>query len=189
MNGEAAQTGLDLVGLADSYSSKSKEEVVGFLELIDDFNISTEELTVNEMDILDLASEINEYFDINDSVNSKVIAPNKFKGRDLAVIEGPVDENYVYKVGGFIRLFNDVYERVDPVGDFETVLENVYQAVRNNPELLPKEAFSSFGLTKGSIDFKGIYDLANKDLVKASIRSFAGRKYQIFLEKFRKIWI
>ena len=173
---EAAQIGLDLVGLADSYSFKSKEEVVGFLELIDDFNISTEELTVNEMDILDLASEINEYFDINDSVNSKVIAPNKFKGRDLAVIEGPVDENYVYKVGGFIRLFNDVYERVDPVGDFETVLENVYQAVRNNPELLPKEAFSSFGLTKGSIDFKGIYDLANKDLVKASIRSFAGRK-------------
>ena len=173
---EAAQIGLDLVGLADSYSFKSKEEVVGFLELIDDFNISTEELTVNEMDILDLASEINEYFDINDSVNSKTIVPNNFKGRDLAVIEGPVDENYVYKVGGFIRLFNDVYERVDPVGDFETVLENVYQAVRANPELLPKEAFSSFGLTKGSIDFKGIYDLANKDLVKVSIRSFAGRK-------------
>ena len=173
---EAAQIGLDLVGLADSYSFKSKEEVVGFLELIDDFNISTEELTVNEMDILDLASEINEYFDINDSVNSKTIVPNNFKGRDLAVIEGPVDENYVYKVGGFIRLFNDVYERVDPVGDFETVLENVYQAVRNSPELLPKEAFSSFGLTKGNLDFKGIYDLANKDLVKASIRSFAGRK-------------
>ena len=173
---EAAQIGLDIVGLADSYSFKSKEEVVGILELIDDFNISTEELTVDEIDVLDLATEINDYFGNNDSTATKVIAPNKFKGRDLAVIEGPVDENYVYRVGGFIRLFNNVYERIEPVGDFETVLENVYQSIRSNPELLPKEAFSSFGLVKGNIDFKSIYDLNNKDLVKSSIRSFAGRK-------------
>ena len=172
---EAAQIGLDIVGLADSYSFKSKEEVVGFLELIDDFNVSTEELTVNEVDILDLATEINDYFGNNDSMATKIISPNKFKGRDLAVIEGPVDENYVYRVGGFIKLFNNVYERVEPIGDFETVLENVYQSVRSNPELLPREAYSSFGLVKGNIDFKSIYDLNNKDLVKASIRSFSGR--------------
>ena len=172
---EAAQIGLDIVGLADSYSFKSKEEVVGFLELIDDFNVSTEELTVNEVDILDLATEINDYFDNNDSMATKIISPNKFKGRDLAVIEGPVDENYVYRVGGFIKLFNNVYERVEPIGDFETILENVYQSVRSNPELLPREAYSSFGLVKGNIDFKSIYDLNNKDLVKASIRSFSGR--------------
>ena len=173
---EAAQIGLDITGLADSYSFKSREEVVGILELIDDFNVSTEEMAVDEVDILDLATEINDYFDNNDSTATKVIAPNKFKGRDLAVIEGPVDENYVYRVEGFIRLFNNVYERVEPIGDFETVLENVYQSVRSNPELLPKEAFSSFGLVKGNIDFKSIYDLNNKDLVKSSIRSFAGRK-------------
>lgn len=173
---EAAQIGLDIAGLADSYSFKSREEVVGILELIDDFNVSTEEMAVDEVDILDLATEINDYFDNNDSTATKVIAPNKFKGRDLAVIEGPVDENYVYIVEGFIRLFNNVYERVEPIGDFETVLENVYQSVRSNPELLPKEAFSSFGLVKGNIDFKSIYDLNNKDLVKSSIRSFAGRK-------------
>lgn len=172
---EAAQIGLDIVGLADSYSFKSKEEVVGLLELIDDFNVYTEELTVNEVDILDLATEINDYFDNNDSMATKIISPNKFKGRDLAVIEGPVDENYVYRVGGFIKLFNNVYERVEPIGDFETVLENVYQSVRSNPELLPREAYSSFGLVKGNIDFKSIYDLNNKDLVKASIRSFSGR--------------
>ena len=173
---EAAQIGLDIAGLADSYSFKSREEVVGILELIDDFNVSTEEMAVDEVDILDLATEINDYFDNNDSTATKVIAPNKFKGRDLAVIEGPVDENYVYIVEGFIRLFNNVYERVEPIGDFETVLENIYQSVRSNPELLPKEAFSSFGLVKGNIDFKSIYDLNNKDLVKSSIRSFAGRK-------------
>lgn len=173
---EAAQIGLDIAGLADSYSFKSREEVVGILELIDDFNVSTEEMAVDEVDILDLATEINDYFDNNDSTATKVIAPNKFKGRDLAVIEGPVDENYVYRVEGFIRLFNNVYERVEPIGDFETVLENIYQSVRSNPELLPKEAFSSFGLVKGNIDFKSIYDLNNKDLVKSSIRSFAGRK-------------
>ena len=172
---EAAQIGLDIVGLADSYSFKSKEEVVGFLELIDDFNVSTEELTVNEVDILDLATEINDYFGNNDSMATKIISPSKFKGRDLAVIEGPVDENYVYRVGGFIKLFNNVYERVEPIGDFETVLENVYQSVRSNPELLPREAYSSFGLVKGNIDFKSIYDLNNKNLVKASIRSFSGR--------------
>lgn len=172
---EAAQIGLDIVGLADSYSFKSKEEVVGFLELIDDFNVSTEELIVDEVDILDLATEINDYFGNNDSMATKIISPNKFKGRDLAVIEGPVDENYVYRVGGFIKLFNNVYERVEPIGDFETVLENVYQSVRSNPELLPREAYSSFGLVKGNIDFKSIYDLNNKDLVKASIRSFSGR--------------
>ena len=172
---EAAQIGLDIVGLADSYSFKSKEEVVGLLELIDDFNVYTEELTVNEVDILDLATEINDYFDNNDSMATKIISPSKFKGRDLAVIEGPVDENYVYRVGGFIKLFNNVYERVEPIGDFETVLENVYQSVRSNPELLPREAYSSFGLVKGNIDFKSIYDLNNKDLVKASIRSFSGR--------------
>lgn len=172
---EAAQIGLDIVGLADSYSFKSKEEVVGFLELIDDFNVSTEELIVDEVDILDLATEINDYFGNNDSMATKIISPSKFKGRDLAVIEGPVDENYVYRVGGFIKLFNNVYERVEPIGDFETVLENVYQSVRSNPELLPREAYSSFGLVKGNIDFKSIYDLNNKDLVKASIRSFSGR--------------
>ena len=172
---EAAQIGLDIVGLADSYSFKSKEEVVGLLELIDDFNVSTEELTVDEVDILDLATEINDYFGNNDSMATKIISPNKFKGRDLAVIEGPVDENYVYRIGGFIKLFNNVYERIEPIGDFETVLENVYQSVRSNPELLPREAYSSFGLVKGNIDFKSIYDLNNKDLVKASIRSFSGR--------------
>ena len=172
---EAAQIGLDIVGLADSYSFKSKEEVVGFLKLIDDFNVSTEELIVDEVDILDLATEINDYFGNNDSMATKIISPSKFKGRDLAVIEGPVDENYVYRVGGFIKLFNNVYERVEPIGDFETVLENVYQSVRSNPELLPREAYSSFGLVKGNIDFKSIYDLNNKDLVKSSIRSFSGR--------------
>lgn len=40
---------------------------------------------------------------------------------------------------------------------------------------MPREAYSSFGLVKGNIDFKSIYDLNNKDLVKASIRSFSGR--------------
>ena len=132
-------------------------------------------MTVDEVDILDLATEINDYFGNNDSMVTKIISPNKFKGRDLAVIEGPVDENYVYRIGGFIKLFNNVYERIEPIGDFETVLENVYQSVRSNPELLPREAYSSFGLVKGNIDFKSIYDLNNKDLVKASIRSFSGR--------------
>lgn len=170
---EAAKVGLDLTGLRASHLNKSKEEVIGFLDLLDDFNIKTEEMSVEDSDISELARDINEYFEENPVPEfQSITAPEEFKGKNLIQINGNLNEASLYRSEGLVKSFGNIFQRVDVYNDYNSALEAVYEAIQDDTTILPKDAFKLFGLKNGYYNITEITNPENKSKVLASINSF-----------------
>lgn len=169
----ATKAGIDLSGLQAQYMQKSQEEIVGFLDLVDDFNIKTEEMTLSDADIDEFSDDLTEFFDREDTpeMRSVPIIP-QFRNKNLIMVEGTVDENQVYRTDGLIKAFGNLYQRVDNFNNYESAVEEVYANLQSDITLLPREAFKSFGLKNGRYDVAAITNPANKTKVINSINRF-----------------
>ena len=174
---EAAKVGLDLEGLSESYFTKSKEEVVGFLDLVDDFNIKTEEYYgISNADLVEFSNDLNEFFGKQDQPDMRAIAvPDAYKNRNLVILDHRVSEVDAYRTNGLIKVVGDIYQQVDPFQNYYNALSATYDAVRQDVTILPKEAFSDFGLKQGYYDVKAIVNPLNRDKVVNSINNFVQR--------------
>lgn len=172
-----AKIGLDLTGLSNQYNVKSREEIIGILDVIDDFNIKTEDLTVTDEDIIEVAQYLNEFFDRDVSPSySTIFVPNRLKNKNLVQIEDNRDETSLYRTEGLIKIGDGLYERVDNINNFSEALEVVYEGLMEDVTLLPKEAFKNFGLRDGYYNVDAITNPENKQKVIESINAYLTKR-------------
>lgn len=174
---EAAKVGLDLDGLQNMFYTKTQDEIIGFLDLIDDFNIKTEDLTVSDADIAEFSKDINEFFNkVEKPVFESLIVPEEFKNKNLVVVETKLPETDLYRVEGLVKSFGNTYQRVDTFNNYNDAVESVYEVIQKDMTILPKEAFKTFGLKDGYYDVEGITNPINKDKVIQSINNFVSER-------------
>lgn len=173
----AALHGLDLSGLSNKYNDYSKEEIIGFLDLVDDFYVKTENLEITEEDILELSNDINEFFDITPEPQVTTMQVNPlFKSKNLIRITDNVNEIDLYRVEGLINSFGDVYQRVQNINDYNSALELVYEQLMEDVTILPVEAFKDYGADGGYYNVDKITDPNFKANVLSSINNYITKK-------------
>lgn len=181
---EGAKIGIDLSGLRQQYGIKSQEEIVGFLDLIDDFNIKTEDLSVTEDDIIELSYDINTFFDrVENPKFTSINVPSAFKNRNLVLVNENVNETDLYRVEGLVKAFGNVFQRVVPYGSYRDALEGIYNSILKDINIIPKEAFKDFGLVDGYVSVKSITNPNNKSKVIESINNFVSKEVDNLISK------
>lgn len=123
---EAADIGIDIIGIENKAMDKTREEIIGFLEFLDDFNVASENSNINESDVIEVANEINDFFDRQETINRQVVAiPSQFKGKELTVVEGEVNEEALYKEAGLVRAFGNVFQKVPVYSSYNEALAGI----------------------------------------------------------------
>lgn len=181
---EAALIGLDFTGIEDLYYSKDYEEILGFLDLVDDFNISTEDLSVTELDINDLADAISEFFNVEGKLSFEgVNVPANLRSKNLVKVEGKLNETFLYRTEGLIKVYGDIYQRVNSFGDYRLALESVYDVIQKDASILPEEAFKDLG----GLSLNKITDPTFKEKVITSINNYVSKNVDLPFEDSQDI--
>lgn len=166
----AARHGLDLTGLRETFFSNSREEVLGILDIIDDFNTLTEVAEISEEDVREFSNDLDEYFGRIEVSEMKVIpTSSKTRGKEIYIIEGNTNETDIYRSEGFVKVKENLFQRVPNFNDFSTALESVYNLILQDVAILPKEVYKD--VTTGyNVDV--ITNPENKARVMNSIKNY-----------------
>ena len=151
----AAGYQVDIVGLADSFNSKSRDEVIDFLEEVSNFLEETESGNIDEATILSFDASIRNYFNEGTQLRMDIVEVGpKDKQRNLLKMDTNKSELEIFVTTGGVKLRDDIYQKVEVFDTFDLMLENVKEGLLEDVTLLPDTILQKIGL----MPKKGLYD-------------------------------
>lgn len=175
---ESANLGLDLSGLSDKINQYSREDLLNFIDYVDNFFISNEYGTTTETDIYDLASVVEGFMRPGEETSFVFeTLPSELMDKPIVKVDSNKSEDELYLTHGLVKISGDFYQRVEPNYDFNTTINQVYEVVVKDASVVPNEVFTDFGLDKdGKVDLKKIMNPLNKGKVITSMTNFFNSK-------------
>ena len=174
---EAANYQIDVVGLADSYTSKSREEVLSVLEAVDNFLFDAETGGITNVDIYDLGETLNAYFG-NEMVQDEKVIPvtESDKSRNLSLIDTSLSEMEVFQTNGFIKVRDNLYQKAVVYESVEAMIEDTYNSLLNDISILPDSVLERLNLkTNGNYNFPYLLNTNNKSNISRKILELVSR--------------
>lgn len=155
--------GIDVLGLSESVSDRDK-----ILFFIDDISSLLEKLENNkikEIDILNFAKSKDLFFG-KEKISTEVISvDNNYKTYNLLRLESTLSDSQLFDDYGLIKVYDNLYHRVDINSDKSELYEYLYQG------LLSGEVKLNLGLNK-----KELRDAINKPSVLSKISDYINSK-------------
>jgi hypothetical protein len=175
---QAAINHIDLYGLAQSYTSKSREEILGILDVVDDFLYKAELAEISNTDIYDLGNDISEFFG-QEVTQAEITIPisETDKGRNLSIIDTSLSEIDLYQSDGFIKFRDNLYQKATVYDSFNTMAEDTYNALLDDITILPDSVLESLQLkTNGNYNFAYLLNPANQTNILSKINELVARE-------------
>ena len=162
---KASGAGIDLEGLAESYNSKSQEEIVSFLRAM-----AMLENNENQENLDNFVAEYSKFFEV-EQVPARHITelPLEHADKTLVYHETNKSEYESFVEDGLLKVDNNLYQRVEIIS-LDNLVEVLYNhAVTANNRVLPNEAY--FGSSE--VNNKRLINPENKEFITENIRTFA----------------
>lgn len=174
---QAATNHIDLYGLADSYASKSREEILGLLDVVDDFLYKAEQATVENSDIYDLSNDIADFFGQNiTSAEMTIPISETDKSRNLSFVDTGLGEVEMFQSGGYIKFRDNLYQKATIYDSFADMLDDTYNSLQNDITILPDSILEEINLKRnGYYNFSYLEDPNNQDDIKARLSQVISR--------------
>jgi hypothetical protein len=175
---QAAFNHIDLYGLANSYNSKSREEILGILDVVDDFLFKAEMNDVSNTDIYDISSDIADFFG-QDITPSEMTIPisGTDKGRNLSMIDTGLGEIEMFQSGGYVKFRDNLYQKAAIYNSFADMLDDTYTSLQQDITILPDPILEEMRLkTDSGYNFTRLFNLNNENGIKGSLSQIVSRQ-------------
>lgn len=167
---QATDISLDLSGIADQYDVKSKAE---FNSFFGSFNQLLNNYT--EQGIADFATTYNSFFDVNTNPKQEVVqVATQHRNKALVYIDTNLTAYEMFSQNGLLPIQEDVWQKTNGnTAELENTYEIIYETVKQNPNILPREAYGSAALDRqGNFDRSKLNSLTNKPAILNNIRNW-----------------
>lgn len=174
---QSAANHIDIYGLAQAYSSKSKEEIIGLLGVVDDFLYKSEIGAVSNTDIYDLSNDISEFFGQEVSQAEMTIPISETdKSRNLSFIDTGLNELAIFQENGYIKFRDNLYQKGVIYDTFSDMVDDTYDKLLDDVTILPDFALERLGLkTNGNFNFPYLLNTSNEENIKRKIEEMITR--------------
>lgn len=175
---QAAVNHIDLYGLAQSYNSKSREEILGLLDVVDDFLYKAELDEISNTDIYDLGNDISEFFG-QEATQAETTLPisETDKSRNLLLVDTTLPEIDLYQSEGLIKFRDNLYQRATVYDSFNRLAEDTYSSLLEDITILPDSTLESLGLkTNGNYNFAYLLNPDNQENILGKINELVARE-------------
>jgi hypothetical protein len=164
--------------LAQSYYSKSREEILGILDVVDDFLFKAEMNSVSNPDIYDISNDIAEFFG-QDITQSEMIIPisETDKSRNLSFVDTGLGELEMFQSGGYVKFRDNLYQKAAIYNSFADMLDDVYATLQQDITILPDSVLEEMGLkNNGVYNFTRLFNLNNENGIKGKLSQIVSRQ-------------
>ena len=152
----AATHQIDIVGLADSFNTKSRDEIIDFIEEVSNFLEAAENNEVGTPEILYIDGVISSFLggDTSQQMETIEVSPSD-KQRNLISVDTSSNELSTFSELGGVKVRDSLYQKVTPYATFNEMLEEVYNGLTEDVTILSDALLKKIGI----INDNGTYNI------------------------------
>lgn len=159
--------GIDTTSLLNDYETKTKTEIINYLNSVSSLTSLLYFNTFTDQDIRDFAEIHNQYNNIITTPKEQIILETEYS---VAQINTSLSEKEMFDKFGYIKVENNLYQKVDKTEDY---LENLYELSINENNPLPQEAFYPTAFTaQNEFKVERVSKPENKEAIKENIKRY-----------------
>ena len=174
------ETGIDMSRLPDSLETKSREEILDFLNTLNTFLISASMDSLNEEQLDLFSNAYNTFFNISPTPLMEV--SNKTEDTILRIYTNLTEEE-IFLQHSMIKVGENTYQKIEKE---QNPLEVVYDMVIDEEmedTVLPQSAFYPGAYTSGKFSINKLRNPNNKEAVMLSMDNFLNKLSENAVEK------
>lgn len=171
---------IDVIGLSESLDSKSRLEILEYLEQLELFVNSLNIATASEQDLLNF-NQVNNLFFGKEVEEVKDFTNVKEKDRNLTLVKvkSSFSEIDTFTKFGLIKIGKDLYHKVNVSANVDTLMDSVYSLVQRNENIFPKQAYYPHAFDRdNTFNLGKLRNIENKDKIIKSIKQYIANKAQ-----------
>lgn len=175
---QAAMNHVDVYGLSQSYNSNSREEILGILDVVDDFLYKAEQNTISNTDVYDLSNDISEFFQQNITQTEMTLPISETdKGRNISFIDSSLGEIELFQSGGYVKFRDNLYQKATVYDSFQDMVDETYGSLLEDITVLPDSVLEVLGLkTNGNYNLAYLLNPTNQANISGKINEFVSRQ-------------
>lgn len=165
---DAAEVAIDLDGLEQAYDDISRQQMLDTLNTVLDYITDPTETNLDR-----LSTTMDTYHSVDTSPKEKIVKVNPTnRGRTLVHLQTDKAAYDLFVDHGLLPLGNDVYQSVRNDDNLDTMYNNLYLNILQNPQILPEETYRTALELDGSLNRSVLNNPRNRDSVIRDIKNF-----------------
>ena len=164
---DSSDIAIDLDSLEESYDDMSREEILSMLNTVADYLTNPSEANLDR-----LAQTLDTYSSTDTAPKERVVKVQpQSRGENLVYLNTKQKAYDLFVTNGLLPLGNNVYQAVRNSDNLDTMYNNLYLNILNNPQILPESAYRTALEQDGSLNRSVLNNPRNMESVMQDIRN------------------